>query len=285
MCPDMNGYDRLPTRRDRRPTREPWDSFLKTTVAITVALSAALLLRAQDTNLPDVITVEQRIEAATRALGYFERTHSYNDFGTIIATLSEVNSPTPSGAPLNIVDWRIREAQIKDAFSTWFLIFRALDDAGIGNYNSLDTANLCYSYDALFPNPIETAIKAQQFEENKIRCERNEYQLLLSHMDIDAQAGLHKFLSGLTVDHDLIGSHFAYALGKSDLSGARSAQMWSIFATRDDTNWKPATSSRSGRELEPAYSSMDENTAPKEVDGQLIRWLHARNPRLVAWAA
>jgi hypothetical protein len=30
---------------------------------------------------------------------------------------------------------------------------------------------------------------------------------------------------------------------------------------------------------------MNENTARKEVDGQLIQWLDARNPRLVAWAA
>jgi hypothetical protein len=179
-------------------------------------LSAALLLRAQAPSLPGIITVEQRIEAATRALGYFERTHSYHDFGTVIATLSEVNSPAPSGAPLNSVDWRIRETQIKDAFSTWFLIFRALDGARIANYNPLDKANLCYSYDALFHNPIEPA-QAQQFEENKLRCERNEYQLLLSRMDLDAEVGLHKFLNGLTVDHDLIGSHFAFALGKSDL--------------------------------------------------------------------
>src|SRR5216684_8708268 len=73
-----------------------------------------------------LISVEQRIEAATRALGYFERSHEYNEFRSILLTLLEVNGHDNAAAPLN-VRWDLREQQIKETYGAWFQIFRALD--------------------------------------------------------------------------------------------------------------------------------------------------------------
>lgn len=58
-----------------------------------------------------LISVEQRIEAATRALGYFERSHEHNEFESVLLTLPEVNGDDNSAAPLN-ERWDVREQQI-----------------------------------------------------------------------------------------------------------------------------------------------------------------------------
>ncbi len=90
-----------------------------------------------------LISVEQRIEAATRTLGYFERSHEYNEFTSVLLTLLEVNGDDTAAVPLNERS-DVREQQIKETFGAWFQIFRALDALERVNYDPFDKANRCY---------------------------------------------------------------------------------------------------------------------------------------------
>src|SRR6266566_5342255 len=106
---------------------------------ISVAASAA----AQTQSGAPSISVEQRIEAATRALGYFARSHEYNEFRSVLLTLLEVNGDDNAAAPRN-ERWDVREQQIKETYGAWFQIFRALDALKRANYDPFDKANRCY---------------------------------------------------------------------------------------------------------------------------------------------
>jgi hypothetical protein len=201
----------------------------------------------------------------------------------VIDTLSEVNGPGTAAVPFNTYDWRIRQPQIKDTFAAWFRIFRTVDAVKIPNYNPFAAANLCYSYLALQNRLTKIPNHQQEFQTNALRCERNKFQFLLSRMDADAQIGLHNFLARLS-DSEYEGSDFAYEVGTSDLTGERSTQMWSIYSTRNQTDWKPIAAVAK-EEPSAATPVLDEETPSKSVDDRLRDWLQGSNPRLVGWAA
>jgi hypothetical protein len=203
-----------------------------------------------------LISVEQRIEAATRTLGYFERSHEYNEFTSVLLTLLEVNGDDTAAVPLNERS-DVREQQIKETFGAWFQIFRALDALERVNYDPFDKANRCYlniaparGFPGMNPNDVSDPQERRAYEaaveENRIRCERNNLQILLPRLNDEAEAGLHKFLGSLSrsqgPDGDGSGSDFAYALGKSSLGGDRIEQMWKIFRERQNADWTPKVS-------------------------------------------
>lgn len=247
-----------------------------------------------------LISVEQRIEAATRALGYFERSHEYNEFGSVLLTLLEVNGDDNAAGPLN-ERWDLREQQIKETYGAWFQIFRALDALKRANYDPLDKANRCHLNIAPargFPEMDPTDVSDPQerkayeaaVEENRIRCERNSLQILLPRLGEEAEAGLHKFLGSLSrsegQDGDGSGSYFAYALGKSGLGGDRIEQMWKIFGERQNADWKPkvppSAMTNGGTDSTFTFS---ENVKSDETNKHLPEWLESSDPRQVAWAA
>jgi len=247
-----------------------------------------------------LISVEQRIEAATRALGYFERSHEHNEFQSVLLTLLEVNGDDNAAAPLNERS-DVREQQIKETYGAWFQIFRALDALRRANYEPLDEANRCYLNIAAargFPgmdpkdvsDPQERGAYEATIEENRIRCERNNLQVLLPRLDEAAQAGLHKFLGSLSrsegLDGDNSGSYFAYALGESSLGGDRIGQMWKIFGERKTADWKPTVSS-SGMIIGATDSrfTFSENVKPDEAKQHLAEWLESGDARQATWAA
>ena len=263
---------------------------------LSVAASAA----AQTQSGAPSISVEQRIEAATRALGYFERSHEYNEFRSVLLTLLEVNGDDNAAAPLN-ERWDVREQQIKETYGAWFRIFRALDALKRVNYDPLDEANRCYlniaparGFPGMDPkdvsDPQERGAYEAAVEDNRIRCERNNLQVLLPRLDEEAEAGLHKFLRSLSLiqgpDGDSSGSYFAYALGKSSLGGDRVGQMWKIFGERKTADWKP-TVSLSGMIIGATDSrfTFSENVKPDEAKQHLAEWLESGDVRQAAWAA
>lgn len=247
-----------------------------------------------------LISVEQRIEAATRMLGYFERSHEYNEFQSALLTLLEVNGDDNAAAPLN-GRWDVREQQIKETYGAWFQIFRALDALKRANYDPFDKANRCYlsiaparGFPGMDPadvtDPQDKGAYTAAVEDNRIRCDRNSLQVLLPRLDEEAEAGLHKFLRSLCPsqgpDGDSSGSHFAYALGKSSLGGDRIGQMWKIFGERKNADWKP-TVSRSGMTIGATDSSFtfSENVKPHEAKQHFAEWLESGDARQAAWAA
>jgi len=243
------------------------------------------------------VTVEERIEAATRALGYFERSHSYDDFQPVLATLLEVNGTDPDAAPLD-ENWQVREQQIKEAYGAWFLIFRALDGMKLANHDPLAPENRCYLNIAplgvvagMDPKDVNDEERQKEYdkalEENRIRCDRNNLQIALPRLDVDAQAALHKFLVNLsTPDRDTAGSYFAYALGKSGLPGERSNQMWSIFEKRMDAKWQPETRrSEPEAKRDRRLAHPLESGTPRLAKEHLAEWLESGKPREAAWAA
>lgn len=247
--------------------------------------------------VPPLVSVEQRIEAATRALGYFERSHIYNEFQSVLLTLLEVNGTDSAAAPLN-ENWQLREGQIKDAYGVWFLIFRTLDGMKLANYNPLAPENRCYlnvaprvGFPEMDPSDVQDAEARREYRkklvENQIRCERNSLQLLLPRLDLETQAALHKFLVNLsTPDRDTAGSYFAYALAKSGIGGDRSTQMWAIFERKTDANWHPSAGQNDGA-IGDEYATfpLNEGITPKEAKAHLAEWLESGDARTVAWAA
>ena len=270
---------------------------------LSVAASAA----AQTQSGAPSISVEQRIEAATRALGYFARSHEYNEFRSVLLTLLEVNGDDNAAAPLN-ERWDVREQQIKETYGAWFRIFRALDALKRVNYDPLDEANRCYlniaparGFPGMDPadvtDPQDKGAYKAAAEDNRIRCERNNLQVLLPRLDEEAEAGLHKFLRSLSLiqgpDGDSSGSYFAYALGKSGLRGDRIDQMWKIFGERQNADWKPKllTSANDQRRdrfriyIQREREARRSNEAPCRVVGierpatvRLGRSLHSARP-------
>jgi hypothetical protein len=246
-----------------------------------------------------LIPVEQRIQAARRMLGYFEHTHQYNNFQSALLTLLEVNGDDSASAPLDPRP-SVRDQQIKEAYVTWFQIFRALDAMKLPGHNPLDVANLCYlniaptkGFSRMDPkgvnDPQERKVYEVALDENRIRCDRNNLQILLPRLDEETQLALHKFLRGLfpTVGQDLDvgGSSFAYALGKSGLIGNRIAQMWEIFETRKNADWAPrAPASAMMDGSDDSKFQFSEDVNHNKAKQYLAEWLHSGDARQAAWA-
>lgn len=265
-----------------------------------LGLSLATSTPAPPQSRAPLISVEQRIEATTRALGYFERSHEYNEFQSVLLTLLEVNSDDNAAAPLNEGS-DVREHQIKETYGAWFQIFRALDALKRANYDPFDKANRCYlsiaparGFPGMDPadvtDPQDRGAYTAAVEDNRIRCERNNLQVLLPRLDEEAEAGLYKFLRSLSLNQgpngDSSGSYFAYALGKSGLSGDRIEQMWKIFGERQNADWKTKLlpSAMTNRGTDSAFI-FSENVKPGEAKRHIAEWLESSDPRQSAWAA
>lgn len=235
------------------------------------------------------ISVEQRIDAATRFVGYFQRTHTPEDLESVINTISEVNSNRESGAPLEPYG-ETRERQIKNTLSTWFLIFRTIDSVS----TNVPAGNRCYfnlappgGFIGMDPKEVTGAAERENYErqlaDNDARCELQNFQLLeLPRLDVDAQLAFRQALRGLIAAEGVgLGSDFAVALATSDLNGARSRLMWAIFDHATDADWQPAALSTS-RHVSPSFS---ETADSKNADKHTAEWLRSSEPRSVAWAA
>lgn len=288
----------LPTKDRRLHPKRKMTFFLLGLLGfgLSVATSAA----AHKQSGAPLISVEQRIEAATRSLGYFERSHEYNEFKSVLLTLLEVNGEDNAAAPLD-ERWNVREQQIKETYGAWFQIFQALDALKRANYDPFDKANRCYlniapagGFPGMDPkdvsDPRESGAYEAAAEENRIRCERNNLQVLLPRLDEEAEGGLHKFLGSLSrskgPDGDGSGSYFAYALGRSSLGGDRIEQMWKIFGERQNADWKPKVplNAMTNGGADSAFT-FSENVKSDEAKQHLAEWLESSDPRQAAWAA
>lgn len=241
-------------------------------------------------------TAEQRIEAATRTLGYFERSQEYQDFKSVLLTLLEVNGKGAAAAPLD-QNWQVQESQIKEAYAVWFLIFHVLDGMKLHGHDPYVPANRCYlnvaprgSLPGIDPKEVQDAQTRADYQkdltENRARCRRNNFQMAWQQMDLEAQKALHTFLLSLSnPDRDMSGSYFAFALAKSGLTGARSSQIWGIFEKRMDPDWQPQSSGTvEARQGEKAFQ-FTETTTSEFAKTHLADWLQSGDPRQAAWAA
>jgi hypothetical protein len=249
-------------------------------------LSAVFVAHAQKAPF---ISVDQRIEAATRELGYFQRDHYPEEFESALLTISEINNNAESGAPLSS-SWEVRELEIKDTLSTWFLIFRTLDsmkatlpkeEASRCRFNISPAGG----YVGMAPEDVsdtrERAAYRKQLSENMARCERQKLEMLLPHLQANAETSFRNALNRFVAIDNATGSHFAYALGKSALSSQSSRLMWEMFGHLDQKDWQPSTSYSLGY-LNP---SLTENAKPADVDKHILQWLGSSDPREVAWGA
>jgi hypothetical protein len=268
-----------------------------TWVALGISLGAASGHKALAQARPPLISVDQRIEAATRALGYFERSHSYNEFQSVLVTLLEVNGTDSAAAPLDD-DWRVQERQIKDAYGVWFLIFRALDGMTLVNYDPLAPENRCHlnvvprgGFAGMDPKQVEDEGARAEYEKalevNLVRCERNNFQLGLPRLEVETQGALHKFLVNLsTPDRDMSGSYFAFALAKSGLSGERSRDMWAIFEKRTEANWQHRMTQNEPRTKDAATAfPLNTKLTPEAAKTHVAEWLQSGDALQAAWAA
>jgi hypothetical protein len=295
----MNAPSSIQLRRTNSPQKRGHVKYLGVGL-LGFGLSLATSTPGRPQSRTPLISAEQRIEAATRMLGYFERSHEYNEFQSVLLTLLEVNGDDNAAAPLNESS-DVREQQIKETYGAWFQIFRALDALRRANYDPLDEANRCYlnivpapGFPGTDPKDVsdsqERGVYEAAIQENRLRCERNNLQVLLPRLDEEAQAGLHKFLGSLSrsegADGDDSGSYFAYALGKSNLGGDRIAQMWKILGERKTANWKPTvSSSRMIIGATDSRFSFSENVKPNEAKQHVAEWLESGDARQAAWAA
>jgi hypothetical protein len=267
---------------------------------LVLGLSVALSATGQAQSAAPAASVEQRTEAAINALGYFERSHRYNNFQSALLTLLEVNGDDNAAAPLS-ARWDVREQQIKETYAAWFVVFRALDALKRANYDPLDKANRCnlniapaHGFPGMDPKDVSDAQERKAYEaslaENTIRCDTNSLQILLPRLNQEAQEAFHTFLRGLSrtpgPDGDSSGSYFAYALAKSGLGGERIDQMWRIFEKREAPDWKPESlaSVTTGVTDDLAFT-LTENVRPDEAKKHFAEWLGSRDPRQAAWAA
>lgn len=246
---------------------------------------------------PRTIGVDERIQAATSALGEFERTQRYGDFQSVLQTLLEVNGKDPAAAPLSD-RWDVQGQQMKEAYGAWFEVFRALDAMKIANYDPLAPANECSltiaptgGYPGINPEAVTDPEIRKQYEralaENEERCARNNVQALLPHFDEMAQQSFREFLGRMKdsrgYDFDLSASSFAFSLGSSTLSGARIALMWKIYAARNEPNWKPQSLLAAYPSAAP-FAFTDDVTAA-QAKRHLSEWFDFGDPRAAAWAA
>src|SRR5579863_5724354 len=146
---------------------------------LVLGLSVALSATGQAQSAAPAASVEQRTEAAINALGYFERSHRYNNFQSALLTLLEVNGDDNAAAPLS-ARWDVREQQIKETYAAWFVVFRALDALKRANYDPLDKANRCdlniapaHGFPGMDPKDVSDAQERKAYEaslaENTIR--------------------------------------------------------------------------------------------------------------------
>ena len=102
----------------------------------------------------------------------------------------------------------MREQQIKETYGAWFQIFRALDALKRASCDPFGRANWRYlniapsGFPGMDPADVSDPQDRDAYEPavqgNRIRCERNNLQVLLPRLDKEAEAGLHKFLRSVS---------------------------------------------------------------------------------------
>jgi hypothetical protein len=258
---------------------------------------AASSTAAQVHNDAPLTSVEQRIDGATKGLGFFERSRRY-DFDGILSTLLEINGDDSGASPFD-ARWDVRAQQIQNAFAAWFLVFRTIDGLKRDHYDPLVKANQCHlniapvgGFAGMDPNdvrdPQQRAAYQRALDENFARCDRNDLQMILPRLDEHAQEAFHKFLQRLSPAETPDGSgetYFAFALANGGLQADRIEQMWKIFGNRRSSDWKPTISYDSTANAGAPEFAFSEAVTSSEARRHSSEWLHSGDPRKAAWAA
>jgi hypothetical protein len=266
---------------------------------LVLVLTVASIAAAQTNNAPPLIPVEQRIDGAMSGLGYFERSQEFEDFHSVLLTLTEINGNDSASAPLS-QRRDIRERQINRSYEAWFHVFQVVDTLTLSNYDPLAAESRCslsiappHGYPGIDPKNVADTQERRMYEaalrENQIRCDRNNLQALLPQLDEMAQTSLHRFLRSLLRPDGEdwnSGTYFAYALTRSGLSENRVKQMREIFDARSDLHWSPKTVADAAMQNPaPNILAFNERVTPAEAKRHLAEWLHSGDPRAAAWAA